>query len=317
MSAEVVDPLRARPALSRAELAELTRRYADEVRDGRYEVVADPDERWHVRLHCDDVADVWLISWTESQGTELHDHGGSAGAFTVVDGALTESVWAGGAGTGILTDRIRTTGETVAFGSHYVHDVRNTEASIAVSVHAYSPPLSLMNFYEVEEGRLSRLASSWTDDPESASPTYRTVDDMLAAARGGITRLSPTEAAAAVEEGALIVDIRPVWQREVEGEIAGSIIVERNHLEWRLHPASDARLAQAAEGQRWVVLCQEGYTSSLAAASLSSLGIPAADVEGGIKAWTAAGLPVVSSVTAVEKVVAADETGAVGGPRTS
>jgi rhodanese-related sulfurtransferase/predicted metal-dependent enzyme (double-stranded beta helix superfamily) len=321
MTADVAVPLSTRPSsdalpLTRAELAALTRRYAQEVREGRYEVIADPDERWHVRLHCDDSVDVWLISWTESQGTELHDHGGSAGAFTVVEGTLTESVWAGRAQAGTLVDHARHAGATVTFGSHYIHDVRNTGGPVAVSVHAYSPPLSLMNFYEVEEQRLSRLASSWTDDPESGAPTYRTVDEMLAAARSGITRLSPHEAAAAVEEGALIVDIRPVWQREVEGEVAGSIIVERNHLEWRLHPASDARLPQAVEGQRWVVLCQEGYTSSLAAAALSSLGIPAADVEGGIKAWTAAGLPVVPGVTGVEKVVPAPNSGAAGAPHT-
>jgi rhodanese-related sulfurtransferase len=293
----------ARPALSRAELTALTRRYAQEVREGRHEVHADPDERWHVRLHCDDRVDVWLISWTQSQGTELHDHGGSGGAFTVVEGMLTESVWSGPVEAGRLRDLERGTGATVAFGEHYVHDVSNREVPVAVSVHAYSPPLSLMNFYDVEEGRLSKLASSWTDDPEIATPTYRTVEEMLAAARAGITRLTPQEAAAAVADGALIVDIRPLWQREVEGEIVGSVIVERNHLEWRLHPASEARLPQAVEGQRWVVLCQEGYTSSLAAAALASLGLPAADVEGGITAWAAAGLPVVPGATGVEQVV--------------
>ena len=150
---------------------------------------------------------------------------------------------------------------------------------------------------------MSTVADSWNGSAETGSPAYRTVDDMLAEARSGITRLSPHEAAAAAQGGALIVDIRPTWQREVEGEVAGSIIVERNHLEWRLHPASDARLPQAVEGQRWVVLCQEGYTSSLAAASLASLGIPAADIEGGIKGWEAAGLPVVPGGTAVEQIV--------------
>ncbi|WGL51576.1 rhodanese-like domain-containing protein [Nocardioides sp. BP30] len=296
----------ARPALSRAELAELTQRYAEEVREGRHEVHADPDERWHVRLHCDDQVDVWLISWTRSQGTELHDHGGSSGAFTVVEGTLTESVWSGPVEAGRLRELERGTGSTVTFGEHYVHDVCNTAEPVAVSVHAYSPPLALMNFYDAEDGALQRLATSWTDDPEIATPTYRTVDEMLSAARSGITRLSPEQAAAAAAEGALIVDIRPVWQREVEGEIAGSIIVERNHLEWRVHPDSDARLPQAVQGQRWIVLCQEGYTSSLAAAALASLGIPAADVEGGIKAWTAAGLPVVPGVTGVEQVVPAE-----------
>jgi rhodanese-related sulfurtransferase len=144
------------------------------------------------------------------------------------------------------------------------------------------------------------LASGWTDDP---TPTYRSVDEMLAAARTGITRLSPQEAAAAVEAGARLVDIRPAWQRQATGEVPGSLIVERNHLEWRLHPESDARLPQAVAGQRWIVLCAEGYTSSLAAASLASLGIPAADVAGGMEAWAAAGLPVVPGVTAVEHVV--------------
>lgn len=135
-------------------------------------------------------------------------------------------------------------------------------------------------------------------------PTYRTVDEMLDDARSTIVRVSPAEAARAVEdEGAMIVDIRPAWQRERTGEIPGSVIVERNHLEWRLHPDSDARLPQAVRGQRWLVLCAEGYTSSLAAASLVSLGVPATDIEGGMEAWVAADLPVVVGVTAVEQIV--------------
>jgi len=303
MSAEVV-ALPAARHLSRAELAELTRRYAAEVRDGRHPVVADPDERWHVRLHCDETADVWLISWTESQGTELHDHGGSAGAFTVVQGSLTESVWSGSAVDGRLRDTERDEGATVTFGEHYVHDVRNTSGPVAVSVHAYSPPLSLMNFYEVADGGLERLASSWTDEPERSTPAFRTVEEMLDAARTGITRLTPADAARAIaEEGARLVDIRPMWQREADGEVPGAVIIERNHLEWRLHPASDARIDAAGPDQRWIVLCTEGYTSSLAAASLASLGIPAADIEGGIKGWEAAGLPVAPGGTPVEQIV--------------
>lgn len=292
-----------RPGLSRDELAALTQRYADEVREGRHEVRSDADERWHVRLHCDEAVDVWLISWTTAQGTELHDHGGSAGAFTVVEGTLTESVWTGSTDAGALRDLDRAAGETVTFDERYVHDVRNTRGPVAVSVHAYSPPLRLMNFYDVAGTRLERLASSWTDDPEIEAPSYRSVEELLAVARAGITRLTPHEAATAVAEGALIVDIRPGWQRQSDGEVPGSVIVERNHLEWRLHPASDARLPQARKGQRWIVLCTEGYTSSLAAASLASLGVPAADVEGGIRAWAAAGLPVVPGATAVEEVV--------------
>ncbi|WP_017934762.1 rhodanese-like domain-containing protein [Nocardioides sp. Iso805N] len=306
-----------RPTLSRAELAALTQRYAQEVLEGRHEVHADPDERWHVRLHCDDDVDVWLISWTQSQGTELHDHGGSCGAFTVVEGALTESVWSGPVEKGRLRDLERGIGDTVTFGDHYIHDVRNTEEQVAVSVHVYSPPLSLMNFYDVNDGALERLATSWTDDPEIATPTYRTVDELLQAARGGITRLQPAAAAEAVEQGALIVDIRPAWQREADGEVPGAFIVERNHLEWRLHPASDARLPQAVAGQRWIVMCTEGYTSSLAAASLASLGIPAADIEGGIKGWEAAGLPVVPGPTPVEQVVPHGGAADAAAPRAS
>lgn len=148
------------------ELAETTRRYAAQVRDGRHPVYIDPAARWHVRLHSDDVVDVWLISWTTDQGTQLHDHGGSAGAFTVVEGELTESIWLAGG----LTDHGRGAGETVLFGEHYVHDVRNRAEPIAVSVHAYSPPLRLMHYYDVTDGALVRRELLWTDDPEAPPP---------------------------------------------------------------------------------------------------------------------------------------------------
>lgn len=157
-------------ALTLDELAETTRRFAAEVEAGRHEVQADSSDRWHVRIHADEHVDVWLISWTTEQGTQLHDHGGSAGAFTVVQGELTESVWAGPKAEGRLTDLARAAGETVVFGTHYVHDVVNRTAGTAVSVHAYSPPLSLMHYYDVEANRLVRRASSWTDDPEAPAP---------------------------------------------------------------------------------------------------------------------------------------------------
>jgi rhodanese-related sulfurtransferase len=135
--------------------------------------------------------------------------------------------------------------------------------------------------------------------------TYGSVDELLAAARARIERLDPHLAEARVAAGALIVDIRPAWQRESDGEIPGSVIVERNHLEWRLHPSSGANLSQATVGQEWIVVCTEGYTSSLAASSLVSLGLPASDIVGGIHAWRAAGLPVVPGATDVEHRVAA------------
>jgi rhodanese-related sulfurtransferase len=132
---------------------------------------------------------------------------------------------------------------------------------------------------------------------------FATVDDMLAQARSRIRRLDPLATITAVGEGDLVVDIRPAWQRETQGEIPGSLIVERNHLEWRLHPRSDARLPFAAPGQRWIVACAEGYSSSLAAAALCSIGVPAADLIGGVNAWAAAGLPLSSGPSPVETIV--------------
>ncbi|GAA4892012.1 rhodanese-like domain-containing protein [Actinomycetospora straminea] len=120
-----------------------------------------------------------------------------------------------------------------------------------------------------------------------------TVDDLLAAARARLHRLEPDEAAAAVADGARLVDIRPGWQRLDEGTVPGALVIERNHLEWRLDPTSDARVAEVTDhDQQWIVLCSEGYTSSLAAAALLDLGLHrATDVAGGFRAWSAAGLP--------------------------
>jgi len=121
--------------------------------------------------------------------------------------------------------------------------------------------------------------------------TFRSVEELLVDARSRLQRLDPSAAASAVSEGALLVDIRPQWQRARDGEIPGALVVERNHLEWRLHPASAARVPAAVVGQRWVIVCHEGYTSSLAADVLNSIGVPATDIIGGFQAWAAAGLP--------------------------
>lgn len=121
-----------------------------------------------------------------------------------------------------------------------------------------------------------------------------TVDELLAAARARLDRVDPVRAAALVEQGALLVDTRPQWQRAQEGELPGALVIERNHLEWRLDPASDARIPEAVDHDvRWIVVCSEGYSSSLAAASLQDLGLHrATDLDGGFRAWRAAGLPV-------------------------
>jgi len=130
-------------------------------------------------------------------------------------------------------------------------------------------------------------------DAASAPPGSRTIDQLLAEARARLDRLSPAEASRAAREGAVLVDIRPAAQRAAEGEIPGTLIVERNVLEWRFDPASDARLPQASYDLQVVVVCSEGYTSSLAAAALQDLGIRGAtDLDGGFRAWQAAGLPV-------------------------
>ena len=124
-------------------------------------------------------------------------------------------------------------------------------------------------------------------------PGAKSVDQLLEEARSRITRVTPAEAARRVAAGAVLVDIRPQSQREAEGEVPGALVVERNHLEWRFDPESDARLPHATgydlDG---VVLCQEGYTSSLAADALRTLGLSrASDVVGGHRAWVADGLP--------------------------
>jgi rhodanese-related sulfurtransferase len=120
----------------------------------------------------------------------------------------------------------------------------------------------------------------------------RSIDEILAAARVRLDRLSPAEAFAACDAGATLIDIRPAAQRAA-GEIPGSVVIERNHLEWRLDPASAARLPWVTGYDvRPIVVCEAGYISSLAAAALQDLGLACAtDVTGGYTAWRAAGLP--------------------------
>jgi rhodanese-related sulfurtransferase len=121
-----------------------------------------------------------------------------------------------------------------------------------------------------------------------------TVDQLLDAARARLHRLSPVEAFARMRADANLVDIRSDRQRDEDGIVPGSIHVSRNVLEWRMDPASphrDPKLAQ--RDARIMLLCHEGFQSSLAAATLQRLGIlHATDVIGGFQAWRAAGLPV-------------------------
>ncbi|RBM20727.1 rhodanese-like domain-containing protein [Streptomyces sp. PT12] len=120
------------------------------------------------------------------------------------------------------------------------------------------------------------------------------IDAHLAHARRDLDRVTPQEAHEAAREGAVLVDTRPEFQRAADGTIPGALLIERNHLEWRCDPSSGASVPEATSRDvRWIVLCDEGYASSLAAASLRAIGLPrATDLAGGFQAWRAAGLPV-------------------------
>lgn len=138
------------------ELRQLTRRVAAEVVQGLHPVTVDPDNRWYRLLSSDGYVDVWLISWATEQTAELHDHAGSIGALTVVSGSLVEQRWVG---DGLRSRRLRA-GRSVGFPLGHVHDVGNPEPTPAVSVHAYSPPLTAMSYYAVEPDRRLRRTRS-------------------------------------------------------------------------------------------------------------------------------------------------------------
>ncbi|GAB2716892.1 cysteine dioxygenase [Nocardia thraciensis] len=167
-------PTQLRPA----DLLRLTDEGAEDVLAGRYDhlLPADgawpADNRWAVRLVADDEVDVWLISWVPDRSTELHDHAGSLGALTVLSGALSEFRWNGKE----LRQRTLTAGDQASFPLGWVHDVVRAPDQFAgapepsnptLSVHAYSPPLTAMSYYEVTgHGTLRRSRTVLTDQPE-------------------------------------------------------------------------------------------------------------------------------------------------------
>ncbi|WP_263359899.1 rhodanese-like domain-containing protein [Acidicapsa ligni] len=258
------------------------------------------EHRWYERLHHGADYDIWAISWMPGQSTGFHDHGESSGAFFVATGVLEEH--RPGEQTLVIP-----AGKPRSFGPDYAHDVRNESLGPAVSIHAYSPPLSEMNEYELDGSELvprehaSERADTLDREWGAQRPAFAnrivasTIEQVLSAARGRLRRLSPEDAHEAVAKtGAILVDIRPEAQRAIEGTIPGALIVERNVLEWRFDPASSARLPVATDHDlQVIVFCSEGYTSSLAAASLQDLGLwCATDVVGGFQAWHATGLPI-------------------------
>ncbi|MCX2714472.1 cysteine dioxygenase [Mycolicibacterium sp. J2] len=173
-SALVTPPAVSAPTRLRLpDLLNATDRCADDVLSGRYDRLLPAggpptDERWYSRLYGDDELDIWLISWVPDRSTELHDHGGSLGALTVVSGALTETRWNGEA----LKRRRLRAGDQAAFPLGWVHDVvwaplPVPAAPVTLSVHAYSPPLTAMSYYEVTDRQtLRRNRTELTDAPE-------------------------------------------------------------------------------------------------------------------------------------------------------
>ncbi len=157
--------LHAPTPLALSDLTALTREVAAEVLAGDHPVQIDPDRRWYQLLRTDHFVDVWLISWATEQVAELHDHAGSLGALTVVSGALVEQRWAG---DGLRSRRMRA-GRSAGFPLGHVHDVTNPDPAPAVSVHAYSPPLTAMSYYAVEPGQ--RLRRTRTELTTSDSTT--------------------------------------------------------------------------------------------------------------------------------------------------
>jgi hypothetical protein len=151
------------------DLLHTTDRADDDVLSGRYDRLLrglPKDDRWYTRLSGDDEVEVWLISWVPDKSTEMHDHGGSLGALTVVSGALRETRWDGE----LLRRRRLTAGDQAAFPLGWVHDVVHAPAAISgptLSVHAYSPPLTAMSYYEVTpQNTLRRNRTELTDAPE-------------------------------------------------------------------------------------------------------------------------------------------------------
>jgi predicted metal-dependent enzyme (double-stranded beta helix superfamily) len=150
--------------LTPQELAAEVRRLTSSPAEWVARVRLDPEGRWYEQIHMGDTYELWLISWLPGQSTGFHDHGGANGAFGVVWGQLDEHTVAEGAVES--AGRPVTQGTVRSFGPRYIHDVRNGEAasSVAVSVHAYSPPLSAMTRYDLSPSGLVPIRTEGTED---------------------------------------------------------------------------------------------------------------------------------------------------------
>ena len=135
------------------------------------------NDHWSMRVHADDDVDIWLITWLQKQSTTLHDHGGSAGAFTAVSGRIREYMASG-------REYDVAAGSTRSFGARHIHDVYNPYAEPAVSVHAYSPPLTEMSYYTLASGGgVTLVHTEQTMIPE-AQATIRPADHLVSPRMG-------------------------------------------------------------------------------------------------------------------------------------
>ncbi len=238
-------------------------------------VVRDPDVRWYLPLHRSNACDVWLLAWERGQDTDWHDHGGSSGSFAVAEGSLVERYRQ--ASGRRLGRRRMLVGDAAAFGPAHVHDVAHGGDSSATSIHAYSPPLLAMTYYTQSLYGLMARETVAIDGPEGAR------------GRGGAHTALADATASAAE---LTSEVLPAGAPSID-ELPAAMIIGRNVLEWRCDPRSEARIpALARPDARLIIMCSEGYASTLAAASLRRLGLlDVTDLDGGFKAWRAAGLP--------------------------
>ena len=245
--------------------------------------------RTGLRVVATDVYDVWLLSWPAETEISPHHHGDSDVAFAVVSGVLEETRWQRGRPERRAVRR----GECVVVGRGVVHEVR-AEGGDAISVHVYSPPLSRMEFFDDQAERLlfvepvDQAVDTVVVTERPVGSSSDGLEAVLDRARRRIApRIEPEDLAAAVAGGALVVDTRPQNLRQQDGELEGAIVIDRNVLEWRLDPRGTNRISGASDPDRpVVVVCDEGYASTLAAVALLDLGRRnVTDLAGGYQAW--------------------------------
>lgn len=148
---------------TRVELEELVRELASRPDLWLRHVRHSPVERLYVRLHLDEHLEVWVICWSQRQDTGFHDHDGSRGAVAVVAGALSERRLE--VGSARTPTAIHPAGAAFSFGATHIHDVSQTGSGLATSLHAYSPPLGEMGFYEVAaDGTLARRTGDYREE---------------------------------------------------------------------------------------------------------------------------------------------------------